>query len=179
MEIIEALEKKLQTSAKSLVGNKGYRKYLKVTRGSIKIDQEKLKQMIKYDGKWVLRTNTALSSGEVAMKYKELWQVEQIFRDVKSILQTRPIYHKCDETIRGHIFASFLSLVLRKELDSRLEKNGYMFEWKNIKQDLEDLEEVYITDKGKSLKIRTECQGVCGKVFKSVGVALPPTIQQA
>ncbi|MCP5002953.1 MAG: hypothetical protein GY941_03245 [Planctomycetes bacterium] len=72
-----------------------------------------------------MRTNTGLSSTEVALKYKELWMVEDIFRSMKSLLETRPIYHKCDETIRGHVFCSFLALLLRKEVQYRLEKRNW------------------------------------------------------
>ena len=122
-------------------------------------------------------TNTNLSADEVALKYKELWQVEQVFRDVKSVLETRPVYHQRDENIRGHVFCSFLALVLRKELDRRLEEAGHNFEWADIKQDLKALQEVEIEDAGNSLSLRTECLGSCGKVFKAVGVAVPPTIR--
>jgi len=118
------------------------------------------------------------STETVALKYKELWQVEQVFRDMKSILETRPIYHQIDETIRGHVFCSFLALVLRKELDRRLDKAGHRFEWADIKQDLKSLQEITIEEKGKRLAIRSECRGVCGKVFQSVGVAIPPTIRE-
>jgi transposase len=114
----------------------------------------------------------------VALKYKELWQVEQVFRDMKSILETRPIYHHMDETIRGHVFCSFLALVLRKELDRRLDKAGHSFEWADIKRDLKSLQEITVEEKGKRLAIRSECRGVCGKVFQSVGVAIPPTIRE-
>lgn len=59
----------------------------------------------KYDGAWVLRTNTSLPVHELALHYKELWQVEQAFRSAKSLLdETRPIFRKRDETIRGHVF---------------------------------------------------------------------------
>jgi transposase len=132
----------------------------------------------RYDGKWVLKTNTTLTAEQTALKYKELWQVEQVFRDMKSVLDTRPIFHKRDETIRGHIFCSFLTLVIRKELDRRLEKAGHCFEWADIKQDLKALQEITIEDKGKRLAIRSECLGTCGKIFQAVGVAIPPTIQQ-
>ena len=50
----------------------------------------------------------------VALKYKQLWTVEAIFRTMKSQLDTRPIFHKTDDTIRGHVFCSFLALVLRE-----------------------------------------------------------------
>jgi len=93
-------------------------------------------------------------------------------------LQTRPVFHKCDETIRGHVFCSFLALVLRKELQRRLEKKGYYFEWSNIKRDLKSLQETIIHENGETLAIRSECQGVCGKVFNAVGVAIPPTIRE-
>jgi transposase len=176
--IIDSLEEKIKTSPKTLIGNKGYRKYLKVDRESVKIDQKKIEEESRFDGTWVLITNTNLPADEVALKYKELWQVEHVFRDVKSIVDTRPVYHQKDENITGHIFCSFLALVLRKELERRLEKSGHSFEWADIKQDLKSLQEVIIEDKGKSLALRTECVGTCGKVFQSVGVAVPPTIRE-
>ena len=176
--IIEALADKLKAAPKSLIGNKGYRKYLKMERGSLKLDQTKIEAESKFDGKWVLLTNTDFSADTVALKYKELWQVEQVFRDIKSVLETRPIFHQRDETIRGHVFCSFLALVLKKELDRRLEVAGHCLEWSDIKQDLKSLQEVTIEDNGRSLAIRTECLGTCSKVFQAVGVAIPPTIRE-
>jgi len=176
--IINSLKEKLQQDPKTLVGNKGYRRYLKLTRNQITLDQQKIEDDARFDGKWVLKTNTSFSPEDIALKYKELWQVEQVFRDVKSVLETRPIFHQRDETIRGHVFCSFLALVLRKELNRRLEKTGHSFEWANIKQDLKSLQEIVIEDNGKSLAIRSECIGTCGKVFRMVGVALPPTIRE-
>jgi len=176
--MIDSLQEKLKTSPKSLVGNKGYRKYLKMNKDTVSVDQEKIEEEARYDGKWVLKTNTTLTAQQIALKYKELWQVEQVFRDMKSILDTRPIFHKRDETIRGHVFCSFLALVLRKELDRRLEKAGHCFEWAEIKQDLKALQEVTIEDQGKTLAIRTECIGTCGKIFQAIGVAIPPTVRE-
>jgi transposase len=178
MMIIESLKDQLKKGPKALVGNKGYRKYLKMNSDNVAIDEAKIEEEAKYDGKWVLQTNTDLPAEMVALKYKELWQVEQVLRDVKSVLETRPVFHQTDETIRGHVFCSFLALVLRKELDSRLEKAGHSFEWTDIKQDLEALQEVTIKDQDKTLAIRTECMGTCGKIFQAVGVAIPPTIRE-
>jgi len=70
----------------TLVGNKGYRKYLGATGRNFHIDEEKVKAESRFDGKWVLRTNTSLSAGEVAQKYKQLWMVEQLFRYANSIM---------------------------------------------------------------------------------------------
>ena len=176
--IIDSLTEKVKTSPKTLIGNRGYRRYLKMERGSVSIDQDKVDYEARFDGKWVLITNTNFSAETLALKYKELWQVEQVFRDVKSVLETRPVYHQRDENIRGHVFCSFLALVLRKELDRRLKEAGHCFEWADIKQDLKALQEVLIQDNGRSLALRTECAGTCGKVFQAVGVAIPPTIRE-
>jgi transposase len=176
--IIESLQEQLQRDPKALIGNRGYRKYLKLDREDIAIDPEKIEKEARFDGKWVLKTNTDLSAEAVALKYKELWQVEQLFRDLKSLLETRPIYHQRDETIRGHVFCSFLALLLRKELDRRLERAGHLLEWADIQQDLQSLQEIVIEEKSKRLALRTECRGVCRKVFQVVGVAIPPTIRE-
>jgi transposase len=175
--IIESLKQQLKKGPKALVGNKGYRKYLKVQKGSTQIDTDKVKDEARYDGKWVLTTNTSLPSEQVALKYKELWRVERVFRDVKSLLDTRPVYHQNDANIAGHVFCSFLALVLRKGLDRCLAENNHKFEWAAIKQDLKALKQVEIEEGGQRFAIRSECKGVCGKIFQSVRVALPPTIK--
>jgi len=177
--IVEALAEQIKKGPKSLVGNKGFRKYLKIEKGSASIDERKIEYEGRFDGKWVITTNTDLTSEQVALKYKELWRVEKVFRDVKSLLDTRPIFHKRDATIRGHVFCSFLALVLRKELDRRLSQAGHRFEWAEIKQDLKALQRVTIVENGRSLYVRSQSKGVCGKIFQAVGVAMPPTIQEA
>ena len=176
--ILESLERQLKKGPKALVGNKGYRKYLKVAKDSARIDPAKVKAEAHFDGKWVLATNTDLPADQVALKYKELWRVERVFRDVKSLLETRPVYHQNDANIAGHVFCSFLALVLRKELDQRLASDKHRFEWADIKQDLKALKRVEIEENGKRFAIRSECKGVCGKIFQSVHVALPPTIKE-
>ncbi|MDY6988979.1 MAG: IS1634 family transposase [Thermodesulfobacteriota bacterium] len=176
--IIGSLKEQLRKGPKSLVGNKGYRKYLKIDKGSARVDMNKVKYESRFDGKWVLTTNMDMPSEKVALKYKELWQVERVFRDVKTMLHTRPVYHQKGENIRGHVFCSFLALVLRKELERRLNAAGHVFEWSDIKQDLKAMQQVTIEENGKRLSIRSQCKGVCGKVFQSVGVAMPPTIKE-
>ena len=177
--IIESLGEKIKNGAMSLVGNKGYRKYLSICKGGFEINTAKVEADARYDGLWVLRTNTNLSAADTALRYKDLWRVERIFRDTKSLLKTRPIFHKYDETIRGHVFCSFLALILMEELERELEDAGYVFEWADVKRDLKSLVETEISYQGKSFVLRSECQGTCGKVFQSVGVALPPTIRKA
>jgi transposase len=97
--IIASLKEQLKKGPKSLVGNKGYRKYLKIDKDSACVDMDKVKYESRFDGKWVLTTNMDLSAEKVALKYKELWQVERVFRDVKTMLHTRPVYHQRDENM--------------------------------------------------------------------------------
>src|SRR5512143_846061 len=177
--IVAALREQLRCGDKSLVGNKGYRRYLGGGgRDHFRIDEAKIVEDARYDGKWVLRTNTDLDSAEVALQYKQLWMVEHWFRSCKSLLQTRPIFHRCDETIRGHVFCSFLALVLRQELQFRLEERGHELEWADVIGDLDRLQMVEVEQDGKRFLLRSEVQGSCGKVFQAVGVAVPPTVQQ-
>ncbi len=176
--ILASLEEQLKKGAKGLIGNRGYRRYLKSERGAFTVDYDKVRQEERFDGKWVLTTNTRFTAEQVALKYKELWMVEQVFRDAKSLLETRPVFHQRDRTIRGHVFCSFLSLVLKKELYRRIEAAGHSFEWSDVKQDLKSLQEITLEENGKRLAIRTQCQGTCGKVFQAVGVAVPPTIRE-
>lgn len=177
--IVASLEKKLKQGEKSLVGNKGYRKYLKSNKEDVfEIDYEKMKEEERFDGKWVLRTNTSYPAEEIALQYKQLWMVEQAFRTVKSVLETRPIYHKCDETIRGHVFCSFLALVLMKELYSRLEFKEQHYEWNDILRDLGALREVTLQMKDQTYYLRTELRGTCYDVLSAAGVAVPPRVRQ-
>jgi hypothetical protein len=177
--IVAALREQLRRGDKSLVGNKGYRRYLSGGDAArFQIDEAKIAADARYDGKWVLRTNTDLDAAAVALQYKRLWTVEHWFRSCKSLLQTRPIYHKCDATIRGHVFCSFLALVLRQELQARLASRGPSPEWAEVIGDLDRLQLVEVEQDKKRFLLRSEAQGTCGKVFQAVGVALPPTVQQ-
>lgn len=171
--IVQALREQLKQSSKSLVGNKGYRKFLKATRaGAFEIDDSKIQSEARFDGKWVLQTDTELPGADVALKYKDLLLVESVFRNMKSILQTRPIYHKRDETIRGHVFCSFLAMVLLKELMGRLEASGHTVEWQRLRDDLQDLQEVTVRTETKSFVIRTAATGDVSKALQAAGVAL-------
>jgi hypothetical protein len=177
--IVSALRKQIKQGAKSMVGNKGYRKYLRGDGKKFTIDEAKVERDSRFDGKWVLQTDLDDMPAEgVALKYKQLWMVEDMFRTAKTLLETRPIYHHHDETIRGHVFCSFLALVLRKELRDRLTLAGDNFEWAEILRDLEALQYVEVEHQGKHFRLRSEAQGTCSAVFRAAGVAIPQTIQK-
>jgi len=176
--MVADLEGKLKAGAKALIGNRGYRRYLKTEGEGFRIDADKVRAEEKYDGIWVLRTNTALPMREVALRYKELWQVEQAFRTAKSLLDTRPIFHKCDETIRGHVFCSFLALLMQKELFLRMAKAGIEAEWADILRDLDALTEVEIENGGRRFLVRSRAKGATVAILRCVGARLPITIRR-
>lgn len=176
--MLAGLETRLRQSATSLVGNKGYRKFLRTRPGGgFELDPAKIEKDARFDGKWVLQTDTELAAADCALKYKELWMVEHLFRSVKSILETRPIYHKCDETIRGHVFCSFLALVLLKELLTRLESRGWQVEWARLRDDLDALEEMTVATNGRSFVVRSQTEGDAGKALQAAGVALSSAVR--
>jgi transposase len=177
--IVANLREQLRDGDKSLVGNKGYRRFLKIEgEGHFAIDEAKIEDEARFDGTWVLRTNTELPSADVALQFKRLWMVEQWFRSCKSLLETRPIFHHGDDTIRGHVFCSFLALVLRYELQARLQAKGRTFEWADVIRDLEQVQQVEVEHQGHRFWLRTQLSGTAGRAFQAAGAAAPPPVQQ-
>jgi len=175
--IVKALEDQLRLGAKGLVGNRGFRRFLKVDKEAVSLDQAKVKAEARFDGKYVLRTNTELPAAEVAVQYKRLLLVEQFFRAAKSVVDTRPIFHQWDATTGGHVFCSFLALVLLDELQRRVADRGWNFEWADMRRDLLALAEVEVRDGDQWYLLRTALQGVAGKICQAVGVTLPPPVR--
>jgi transposase len=184
--IIAGLAQQLQRGDKALIGNSAYRRYLRrvaLTDGkggkakpgpAFEIDAGKLAEEAKYDGIFVLRTNARVTPLQAMLRYRELLAVETLFRKTKGILRTRPIYHSSDAAIRGHVFCSFLALVLQKELDSLCRAKGVIVEWADLIRDLDRLQEATIEKDGKRITTRTQVAGQVGLVFQTAGVALPP-----
>ena len=136
--IVAALEKQLKKGDKSLVGNKGYRRFLAEPESEgFSIGRAKVEEDAKFDGAFVLQSNARLSALEAMLVYKQLWTVERKFRTTKSLLETRPIFHQLDETIRGHVACSFLALLLKKELEDRLADKSARVSWPAVVADLD------------------------------------------
>ena len=175
---LAGLEKALRQGDKALVGNKGFRRFLKIEADShFAIDPDRVAAAAKFDGIYVIRTNAQISPLVIALRYHERWIVEDIFRTAKSVINTRPIFHQRDDTIRGHVFCSFLALLLRKELIDRLVTAGRRFEWADIIHDLDQLVQTDVDQAGRRLRLRAAAPGCSGAVFQAVGVALPPMIR--
>jgi transposase len=179
--IVAGLEEQLARGDKALIGNSAYRRYLKRTdpKGpAFEIDAGKLAEEAQFDGIFVLRTNAKLTSLQAVLRYRDLLQVEDLFRRAKAVLATRPIFHSADAAIRGHVFCSFLALVLQKELDDRCRQAGLRPEWREVLRDLDRLQEATMVQDGKRLVIRTPTAGLTGRLFQIAGVALPPNVRE-
>ncbi|HXO85025.1 MAG TPA: IS1634 family transposase [Gemmatimonadales bacterium] len=178
--IVAALERQLAKGDKALVGNTGFRRYLKtIGEQHFAIDPDKIEQEKKFDGIFVLRTNTDLNPLGAMLCYKQLWTVEQTFRTAKHLFSTRPIFHKLDETIRGHVFCSFLALVLKTALEERNAAVGRMASWPQIIADLDSLTETEIEYDGKRFIVRSAPCPAASLALRAAGVALPPTVRDA
>src|SRR3954464_5498498 len=112
------------------------------------------------------------------LRYRDLLRVEQLFRQAKAVLATRPIYHSSDMAIRGHVFCSFLALLLVKELEDRLHRHNIAAEWDNILRDLDRLQEIELEQDGKRFLLRTPTTGAAGKCsFRRLASPRRPTFR--
>ncbi len=179
--VVEALDRQLRRGDKALIGNSAFRRYLrrKGKGQAFEIDPGKLADEARYDGVFVLRTNARITPLQAVLRYRDLIQVEQLFRTAKALMRTRPIYHSSDAAIRGHVFCSFLALILRKELDERCRTAGFRPEWGDVLRDLDRLQEVGISKDGRQMTLRTPATGVIGPLFKAARIALPPNVRDA
>lgn len=179
-EILAGLQRQLARGDKALVANKGFRRFLTSPHGpGFAVDPAKVEDDARFDGLYVLRTNTKLSALQVVLRYRNLLAVEDSFRTAKALLATRPIFHKTDAAIRGHVFCSFLALLLRKELADRLAAGGRKpLEWRAILDDLADLSEVEVEQDGRRARLRTAPGPSIDPICRAVGVTLPPVFQE-
>lgn len=176
--ILQRIQEKLaDNGAKSLIGNKGYARYLKIARGSVTVNEQAVKDDALLDGKFVLATNTQLPAEEVAKTYKSLWRVERTFREEKSTLEVRPIFHHRDDTSIGHIVAGFLALRLEVDLQRRLDEKSVDVSWPDLMRDLGRVQSVLVELDGKRYRLRTDLEGASSAAFTAAGVR-PPAIME-
>lgn len=177
--ILEKLEERLAGGGvKRLINNRGYKRFLKVSKGSAAIDRDKVRQDARYDGKYVLRTTTELPADEVALAYKQLTWIERLWRELKDVMRLRPVFHHLHrDNVKGHIFACFLALYLVALLKQRIAAKGWKLPWDDVVRDLSQVRAVTVELEGQRYLLRTPVQGCAGKVFQAAGVQVPPLAQ--
>jgi len=168
------IERKISsTPIKDWIIKNGYRKYLKFEKGlTPTLDYERLRDEGIYDGKWIIMTNEKrLSSFMAGEYYKSLQNVERGFKDLKSLITVQPIFHWKERRIRAHIFACFLSMILKWYICRILKKysqgTGRRFIEKMI--DLKAID----ADKELSIYVRTDIDKETQVNMKKLQMKIP------
>lgn len=176
--LLKVQEKIKGGGVKNLINNRGYRRFLRAKGGVVEIDMAKVKVDARYDGKYVLRTTTQLPSEEVAGAYKELTWIERLWRELKDVVEVRPVFHWRNRgNVKGHIFMCFLSLYLAALIRRKLADAGHNIPWDEVIRDLCSVRAVTVELGGEKYLMRTPLGGWAGKIFAAVGVK-PPTLAQ-
>lgn len=172
---MSALSKlKMKSNMKLLIHNNLYRKLITVDKdNSIKINEDKIKEVEEYDGKWVLLTNTEMKTEEIAQRYKKLRMIERSFKDIKTFFKIRPVYHYAERRIKAHIAIVFLSLYSERIMENML-GNGWSF--KRIKDALIPLKIAEVESMGKKYLIRTELQEETKLLIRGLHIQMPERI---
>jgi Transposase DDE domain len=178
---LEKIRQKLERGGvKQLINNRGYKRYLEVERGSATIDLTRVREDERYDGKYVLRTTTELPADEVATAYKHLTWIERLWRELKDVVELRPIFHwRRRDNVKGHIFVCFLALYLAALLRRKLAEAQLEVQWDEAMRDLAAMRAVIVELGGEQYLLRSPLQGVAGKIFAAVGIKPPPLAQPA
>lgn len=177
--IVQKLRAKLASGGlKRLINNRGYRRYLKLEGARAQVDERALKREARYDGKYVLRTTTELSAEEVARAYKDLTWIERLWRELKEVMELRPIFHwRKRQNVKGHIFSCFLALHVAAFLRHKLAQANLKLPWDEVIRDLSQLRAVLVQLDGERYLMRSPLKGCAGQVFAALGVKVPPLAQ--
>jgi hypothetical protein len=114
----------------------GLNRYLRVTPGGLlRVDKAKIKTATNLDGKYLLRcSDPHLTAADIALGYKRLLEVERGWRDMKQILNLRPVYHRLKERIRAHVVLCWVALLLIRIIENTTGQT-----WHHVRRDLDRL----------------------------------------
>jgi transposase len=174
-EIVSELREKIAKGPRKMIGNTGYRRYLSVDRDAVQIDEKKIASEKKFDGIYVLRTNTDLPAKEAALAYKGLWKVERAFREIKTTFEIRPMYLSREDRIKGHIAVCFLAFCLQVAFLRivREEEKLQGLSARAMLQELSEIRMVHLKAGEAEYRIRTELSPTANAIFRAVEVPVP------
>lgn len=114
----------------------GLNRYLRATpAGKLRIDTAKIKAEENLDGKYLLRcSDPHLPAEDIALGYKQLLEVERGWRDMKQIIDLRPVYHRLEERIRAHVTLCWLALLLIRIVETSTGST-----WQSARRELDRL----------------------------------------
>ena len=192
-DILSKLEAKLSrqtVDTKSFISNSNYKKYIvhSANQGKPTLNKAAITKSEQMDGFFGILTNTHLSSSEIMTNYKQLWKIEGAFREFKSTLKTRPMFHWTDKRILGHLVLCFISYLCEAYLSKKFHEKGIMLKDKAVQdktikprllspleamRQLKEVRAIPVNVKGQTLWIRTDITGNVADVFKAIGVKIP------
>ena len=121
----------------ALSGKPGLKRFLRVTPGGLlRIDKQKIKAEENLDGKYLLRcSDPGLSAEDIALGYKQLLEVERGWRDMKQVLDLRPVYHRREDRIRAHVVLCWLALLLIRVIENSTGQT-----WNRVRAELQRMQ---------------------------------------
>jgi len=139
--------------------------------------QEEIDKEAALYGLFIIRTNSQdLSKDALALGYKTLWEVENAFREVKDFIKVRPIYHRNDDRVKGHIFICFLAYLLEKLLEKKLEAHGLFLSCRKALQLLDAIKVVISELAGQKIKKVSRIVKEQEEILKALGAEKMPKI---
>lgn len=145
------IEKKKKSSPEDFISNRGVKKYIEVSGGSVTLSAEAIAREEKWDGYFgIVSNHPLLTAPELLSHYRGLWQVESTFRVAKHDLRTRPIFHWSPHRIKAHILVCFIALVLERTLEVMLKQRGTPLTITNIFDALRPCKKIIFQDKATS-----------------------------
>ena len=154
----------------------GLKRYLRTTpAGLLRIDKKAIDAEANLDGKFLLRcSDPKLSAEDIALGYKQLLEVERGWRDMKSIIDMRPVYHRIEDRIRAHVLLCWLALLLIRIAETRTGQT-----WTVIRDELQRLHLGTFTGPAGSFRQRTELTTGQKKILTALGLPEPRRVFEA
>src|SRR5579859_2844148 len=157
----------------SLRSKPGLTRFLRVTKGGLlRVDLGEVAKQQRLDGKFLLRTSDpTLSAEDVALGYKQLLQVERAWRDMKTTLELRPVYHHKEDRIRAHVLLCWLSLLL-----IRIVENTTKDTWRNVRNELQRMHVGTFSGPAGTVLQRTATTHRQAEIFSALQTPEPPRL---
>ena len=156
----------------------GLNRFLRVTpAGLLRIDAAKITADTKLDGKYLLRTSDPhLSTEDTALGYKQLLEVERGWRDMKQVLDLRPVYHRLEDRIRAHVVPCWLALLLARIVETSAGAPDTTTTWPRARDQLQRLHVGTFTGPAGLFRQTTPPSPEVRRIHTALGIALPPRI---
>jgi Transposase DDE domain len=172
----DALSKDKRAELRGVISTKpGLNRYLRVTPGGLlRIDAARAKAEENLDGKYLLRTSDpAMTAEDIALGYKQLLEVERGWKDMKQVIDLRPVYHRKEERIRAHVILCWLALLL-----ARTAENACAATWPELRRQLDRIQVGAFTGPAGTFRQRTEISPAQAAILEQLGIDPPPKIYQ-